>query len=78
MLRSIEQNDGQLSNVLAKEMPVLTQSGVWTEIVEAVSQAFQDGARLTATSLRVTIRVGLRAGDEQFRVPFRALKSEET
>ncbi|MGI4859364.1 MAG: Fic family protein, partial [Janthinobacterium lividum] len=44
VLRSIEQNGGQLSKVLAKEMPVLTQSGVWEDIVKSVSQAFQDGA----------------------------------
>lgn len=43
LLRSIEQNRGELSNALAKEMPVLRQPGVWEEIVEAVSWAFQDG-----------------------------------
>ena len=42
VLRSLEQNRGELSNVLAKEMPVLRQPGVWAEIVEAVTQAFQD------------------------------------
>jgi hypothetical protein len=42
VLRSLEQNRGELSNVLAKEMPVLRQRGVWAEIVEAVTQAFQD------------------------------------
>lgn len=42
VLRSIEQNRGELSNVLAKEMPVLRQPGVWTDIVEAVSQVFQE------------------------------------
>jgi hypothetical protein len=41
VLRSIEQNGGELSNVLAKEMPILTSSGVWNEIVDAVSRAFQ-------------------------------------
>lgn len=39
VLRSIEQNHGELSNVLAKEVPVLTQPGVWAEIIEVVSQA---------------------------------------
>ncbi|WP_434601762.1 Fic family protein [Pseudomonas sp. Z4-7] len=44
VLRSIEQNRGELSNVLAKEMPVLQQVGVWAEIVDAVSRAFaEDG-----------------------------------
>lgn len=42
VLRSIEQNHGQLSNVLAREIPVLLQPGVWTDIVEAVSQAMAD------------------------------------
>ncbi|KAF1024322.1 MAG: hypothetical protein GAK37_03148 [Pseudomonas sp.] len=42
LLRSIEQNGGQLSNALAKEMPVLRLPGVWDEIVEVVSQAFQE------------------------------------
>lgn len=40
LLRSIEQNDGRLSSVLAKEMPVLEQPGVWEAIVQAVRQAF--------------------------------------
>jgi hypothetical protein len=43
VLRSLEQNRGELSNVLAKEMPLLRQPGVWAELVEAVSQAFQEG-----------------------------------
>jgi hypothetical protein len=43
VLRSIEQNRGELSNVLAKEIPMLRRQGVWADIVEAVSQAFQDG-----------------------------------
>lgn len=42
VLRSIEQNRGELSNVLAKEMPVLRESGVWSDIVEAVERAFRD------------------------------------
>ncbi|THF64801.1 Fic family protein [Pseudothauera nasutitermitis] len=44
VLHSLEQNRGGLSNVLAREMPVLRQPGVWAEIVEAVSRAFQEGA----------------------------------
>lgn len=42
LLRSIEQNQGKLSNVLAKEIPVLLQPGIWDEIVDAVSQAFRE------------------------------------
>lgn len=41
LLRSMEQNDDQLSNVLAKEMPVLALPGIWEAIVAAVSQAFK-------------------------------------
>lgn len=44
VLRSFEQNRGALSNVLAKEMPVLLQPGVWAEIVEAVSEVYQEGS----------------------------------
>lgn len=42
VLRSIDQNRGELSNVLAKEMPVLAQTGVWDEIVAVVSEAFKE------------------------------------
>ncbi len=42
VLRSIEQNRGELSNVLAKEMPVLREPGMWSDIVEAVERAFRD------------------------------------
>lgn len=42
VLRSVKQNHGKLSNVLAKQMPILTQSGVWDSIVDAVNQAFND------------------------------------
>ncbi|WP_020202686.1 Fic family protein [Cupriavidus sp. WS] len=45
VLRSIEQNQGQLSNALAKEIPVLRQPGIWPAIVEAVAAAFRDGAQ---------------------------------
>ena len=41
LLRSMEQNQGQLSSVLAKEMPVLAQPGVWDAIADAVSRAFK-------------------------------------
>src|SRR3546814_14755679 len=42
VLRSIEQNNGELSNALAKQMPILNELGVWAEIIEVVSQAFQE------------------------------------
>lgn len=41
VLRSIEQNRGELSNVLAEEMPVLREAGTWSDIVEAVERAFR-------------------------------------
>ncbi|QAA92432.1 Fic family protein [Pollutimonas thiosulfatoxidans] len=44
ILRSIEQNNGELSNALAKQMPILNEPRVWTEIIEAVSRAFQEDA----------------------------------
>ncbi|MDO4231267.1 MAG: Fic family protein [Lautropia sp.] len=44
VLRSIAQNRGELSNVLAREMPILLQPGVWDQIVAAVNEAF-DGLR---------------------------------
>lgn len=46
VLRSIEQNHGELSNLLAREMPVLREPGVWADVVEAVSRVFQDGQLL--------------------------------
>lgn len=42
LIRSIEANGNQLSNALAREIPYLTQDGVWTEICDAVSRAFED------------------------------------
>jgi hypothetical protein len=44
LLRSIEQNKGALSNVLAKEIPVLTRPEVWAAISEAVARVFQEDA----------------------------------
>jgi hypothetical protein len=44
VLRSIEQNAGKLSNVLAKEMPVLREPGVWESIVEAASRVLGEAA----------------------------------
>lgn len=44
VLRSIEQNASKLSNVLAKEMPVLREPGVWEAIVEAASRILGEAA----------------------------------
>jgi hypothetical protein len=40
MIRSIEVNQGQLSGVLLKEMPVLADPELWRAIVQCVRQAF--------------------------------------
>ncbi|MCW5221952.1 hypothetical protein D5041_20090 [Verminephrobacter aporrectodeae subsp. tuberculatae] len=42
LLRSIEQNQGELSHALAKEMPVLAQPHVWSAMTEAVAKVFRD------------------------------------
>lgn len=42
ILGSIEQNHGELSNVLAREMPILARPGVWTEIIDVVSAALAE------------------------------------
>jgi len=41
LLRSIEQNQGKLSHVLAKEMPALARPELWTAITVAVAEAFR-------------------------------------
>ena len=41
LLRSIEQNQGKLSQVLLKEMPVLGRAGIWEQIADVVTQAFE-------------------------------------
>ncbi len=40
IIRSIQQNQRKLSNVLAKEIPILRDPGIWTAIVEAVCREF--------------------------------------
>ncbi|MBM0107132.1 hypothetical protein JM946_20545 [Steroidobacter sp. S1-65] len=42
--RSIEQNEGKLSNVLAKEMLVLREAGVWEAVVDAASRVLGETA----------------------------------
>lgn len=43
VIRSAEANQGKLSNVLSKEMPLLAEPGIWDAIVQAIEHAF-DGA----------------------------------
>ncbi len=40
IIRSVEANQGKLSNVLSKEMPLLTEPGIWVAIVQVVAHAF--------------------------------------
>ena len=40
IIRSVETNQGKLSNVLAKELPILGQPGLWEAIVQAVTRTF--------------------------------------
>lgn len=40
IIRSVEANQGKLSNVLVKEIPLLAESGIWESIVQAVAHAF--------------------------------------
>lgn len=42
ILRVIDQNNGKLSGVLAKEMPILQKSGVWDAIVASVQEVMND------------------------------------
>jgi hypothetical protein len=44
VIRSAEATKGKLSNVLAKEMPVLTEPGLWDAIVNAIAMAFHQPA----------------------------------
>lgn len=42
LLRSMEQNNGVLSNILAKEMPVLARPEVWGSITQAVAAVYRE------------------------------------
>lgn len=52
VLRSIEQNDGMLSNVLAKEIPALALPGVWEAVTSEVAKAFLVADRVRTTSAK--------------------------
>jgi hypothetical protein len=41
IIRSVESNQGKLSNVLIKEIPVLEQPGVWGAILKEIETAFR-------------------------------------
>ncbi len=42
IIRSIEENRGRLTNMLAKEIPVLQREGLWEQVVAAVRDSFAD------------------------------------
>lgn len=42
VIRSVQAQQGQLSKVLTKEVPLLAEPGVWESIVQAVGQAFNE------------------------------------
>ena len=43
IIRSVESNQGKLSNVLIKEMPILEEPGVWEAIIKAIQSTFRMG-----------------------------------
>ena len=50
IIRSAEANQGKLSNVLSKEIPLLAALGVWDGIVQAIERAFDARAKGAAAS----------------------------
>lgn len=41
IIRSVEANQGKLSNVLSKEIPILAEAGIWEAIVQSIERAFE-------------------------------------
>lgn len=50
IIRSAGDNKGKLSNVLAKEMPILAEQGIWDAILRAIENAFRDSAAADVAS----------------------------
>jgi hypothetical protein len=48
IIRSAQSNQGKLSKVLAKEIPILDEPGVWDAILKAIELAFRDGSEGSA------------------------------
>ena len=42
VIRSVQANQGKLSNVLSTEIPVLTDPALWSAIVQAIKDSFND------------------------------------
>lgn len=51
VIRSIEQNNGVLSGVLAKEIPYLTRPGIWEQVCEGVRASFRAQAHVNDAEL---------------------------
>ena len=50
IIRSVESNQGKLSNMLGKEMAILQEPGIWDEIVRAIENAFQDESEMNVVN----------------------------
>ena len=50
VIRSVDANQGKLSKVLAKEMPLLAEPDVWEAIVQAVERAFASSSPTSPSS----------------------------
>ena len=42
VIRSVQANQGKLSNVLSTEIPLLTDPALWSAIVQAIKDSFND------------------------------------
>jgi hypothetical protein len=50
VIRSVESNQGKLSNMLRKEIPILQETVIWDAIVKAIENAFRDGPEMNVVS----------------------------
>ena len=50
VIRSVESNQGKLSNMLSKEIPILQETFIWDAIVKAIENAFRDGSEMNVVS----------------------------
>lgn len=45
VIRSVQNNQGELSGALRKELPILEEPGLWESVVQVVHRAFVVGPR---------------------------------
>ncbi len=45
VIRSVQNNKGELSGALRKELPILEEPGLWDSVVQVVHRAFEIGPR---------------------------------